>query len=169
VNIFKRSKRITDERMENVRNKIYKEMYYVIAAICFISILFNMYKYGLGNQTLIEESLIEFLILIVGGLYYLARSIYLGVFWDEIEMHDRTSKTPMSKKNIYNSIGLALIIAVAMGINSALSYADSSTQGVWYFVSVLFVSILIYLPLFLVLFVGVYYIAKKISLRNKEE
>ncbi|MGG0287293.1 DUF6773 family protein [Peribacillus butanolivorans] len=30
-------KKITDERIENVRNKIYKEMYHVIMAICLLS------------------------------------------------------------------------------------------------------------------------------------
>jgi len=46
MNLFKRTKKITDERVENVRNKIYKEMYYVILAICLVSALFKLYKYA---------------------------------------------------------------------------------------------------------------------------
>ncbi|CAH0292391.1 MULTISPECIES: DUF6773 family protein [Bacillaceae] len=162
MNLFKRTKKITDERVENVRNKIYKEMYYVILAICLVSGLFKLYKYGAGSG----ELYLEFAILVVGGLYYLARSIFLGVFWDEVEMHDRTSKTPMSRKTILGTVALALIIAIFMGVNSAVSYADSSSQGVWYFVLVSFVSVMIYLPILLLFFGGIYLLAKKIGMKN---
>ena len=83
-----------------------------------------MYKFGIGESALMEEAILELVILIVGGVYFLARSIFLGVFWDELEIHDRTSKTPMSKQTIFRSVGLALLIAIIMGINSAVSYAD---------------------------------------------
>ncbi|MEW5553393.1 DUF6773 family protein [Peribacillus frigoritolerans] len=162
VNLFKRTKKITDERVENVRNKIYKEMYYVILAICLVSALFKLYKYGAGSG----ELYLEFAILVGGGLYYLARSIFLGVLWDEVEMHDRTSKTPMSKKTVLGTIALALIIAIFMGVNSAVSYADGSSQGVWYFVLVSFVSVMIYLPILLLFFGGIYLLAKKIGMKN---
>ena len=89
MNLFKRTKKTTDERIENVGNKIYREMYHVIMAICLVSFVVKMYKYGAG----IEEAVLELVILIGGGVYFLARSIFLGVFWDEVEMHDRISKT----------------------------------------------------------------------------
>ncbi|RID82198.1 hypothetical protein D1953_18775 [Peribacillus asahii] len=165
MNLFKRTKKTTDERIENVGNKIYREMYHVIMAICLISFVVKMYKYGAG----IEEVVLELVILIGGGVYFLARSIFLGVFWDEVEMHDRTSKTSMSMKTIFSSIGLAFIIAVVMGINSAVSYADSSSQGLWYFTLVSFVSVIIYLPILLLLFGGIYLLAKKVSMRNQED
>lgn len=165
MNVFKRPKKITDERVENVRNKIYKEMYYVILAICLVSALFKLYKYGAGSG----ELYLEFAILVAGGLYYLARSIFLGVFWDEVEMHDSTSKTPMSRKTILGTVALALIIAIFMGVNSAVSYADSSSQGVWYFVLVSFISVMIYLPILLLFFGGIYLLAKKIGMKNSED
>ncbi|MFD6210721.1 DUF6773 family protein [Peribacillus sp. NPDC060253] len=165
MNIFKRKKRITDERVENVRNKIYKEMYHVILAICLVSALFKLYKYGAGSG----ELYLECVIIVAGGLYYLARSIFLGVFWDEVEMHDRTSKTPMSRKTIFGTVALALIIAIFMGVNSAVSYADGSSQGVWYFVMVSFVSVMIYLPILLLFFGGIYLLAKKIGMKNSED
>lgn len=162
MNLFKRRKKITDERVEYLRNKIYKEMYHVILAICLVSALFKLYKYGADSG----ELYLEFVIIVAGGLYYLARSIFLGVFWDEVEMHDRTSKTPMSRKTVFGTIALALIIAIFMGVNSAVSYADSSSQGVWYFVLVSFVSVMIYLPILLLFFGGIYLLAKKIGMKN---
>ncbi|MFB5283125.1 DUF6773 family protein [Peribacillus sp. Hz7] len=165
MNLFKRTKKTTDERIENVRNKIYKEMYHVIMAICLVSFVVKMYKYGAG----IEEVVLELVILIGGGVYFLARSIFLGVFWDEVEMHDRTSKTSMSMKTIFSSVGLAFIIAVVMGINSAVSYADSSSQGLWYFTLVSFVSVIIYLPILLFLFGGIYLLAKKVSMKYQDD
>ena len=162
MNLFKRTKKITDERVEYLRNKIYKEMYHVILAICLVSALFKLYKYGADSG----ELYLEFVIIVAGGLYYLARSIFLGVFWDEVEMHDRTSKTPMSRKTVFGTIALALIIAIFMGVNSAVSYADSSSQGVWYFVLVSFVSVMIYLPILLLFFGGIYLLAKKIGMKN---
>ncbi|KON70679.1 hypothetical protein AKG34_19165 [Peribacillus butanolivorans] len=158
-------KKITDERIENVRNKIYKEMYHVIMAICLLSVLFKIYKYGVGSG----ELYLELVILLASGVYYLARSIFLGVFWDEVEMHDRTSKTQMSKKTIFGTVGLALIIATIMGVNSAVSYADGSSQGLWYFVLVWCVSVMIYLPILLLFFGGIYLLAKKIGMKNSED
>lgn len=165
MDFFKRTKKITDERVEHVRNKIYKEMYHVILAICLVSALFKLYKYGAGSG----ELYLEFVILVAGGLYYLARSIFLGVFWDEVEMHDRTSKTPMSRKTILGSVIFALIISIIMGVNSAVSYADGSSQGVWYFVLVSFVSVMIYLPILLLFFGGIYLLAKKVGMKNSED
>ena len=74
----------------------------------------------------------------------------------------------MSNKTIFTSVGLSLLIAIFMGINSAVNYADSTSQGLWYFVMVLFVSIAIYLPVFLLLFGGIYIVAKKIAMKNNE-
>jgi len=168
MDVFKRTKKNTDERIENIRNKIFKEMYYVVMTICLISVFFKMYKFGIGESALMEEAILELVILIVGGVYFLARSIFLGVFWDEVEIHDRTSKTPMSKKTIFRSVGLAFLIAIIMGINSAVSYADSTSQGLWYFIQVLFVSLMIYLPILLILFGGIYMLAKKISMTSRK-
>ncbi|AMM94465.1 hypothetical protein UP17_19895 [Peribacillus simplex] len=165
MDLFKRTKKIKDERVEHVRNKIYKEMYHVILAICLVSALFKLYKYGASSG----ELYLEFVIIVAGGLYYLARSIFLGVLWDEVEMHDRTSKTPMSRKTIFGTVALALIIATILGVNSAVSYADSSSQGLWYFVLVSFVSVMIYLPILLLFFGGIYLLAKKIGMKNSED
>jgi hypothetical protein len=165
MNFFKLPKKGIDERLENVRNKIYKEIYRIIMAICLVSLIFKI----LILDTRTEGIVLELLILFVSGVYYLARSIFLGLYWDEVELHDRKGGIPMSNKTIFMSGGLSLLIAVFMGINSAVSYADSSSQGLWYFVLVLLVSIMIYLPILLLLFGGTYYLAKKIGMKNNKE
>lgn len=165
MNFFKRPKKRVDERIENVRNQIYKEIYMIISVICLVSFFLKVLLFDVGAKGVI----LELLIILVGGFYYLARSIFLGVYWDEVELHDRNSKVPMSNKTIYSSVGLALLIAIFMGINSAVNYADGTSQGMWYFVLVSFVSIAIYLPIFLLLFGGIYIVAKKIAMKNNEE
>jgi len=165
MNFFKLSKKRIDERIENVRNKIYKEIFRIISAICLGSLFLKIFILDMGT----EAAVLEFLILFVSGVYFLARSIFLGVYWDEVELHDRNSKIPMSNKTIFTSVGLSLLIAIFMGINSAVSYADSTSQGLWYFVLVLLVSIMIYLPILFLLFGGIYFVAKKIGMKNNKE
>jgi hypothetical protein len=165
MNLFKRPKKRVDERIENVRNQIYKEIYRIISVLCLGSFFLKVLLFDVGAKGVV----LELLIILVSGIYYLARSIFLGVYWDEVELHDRSSKVPMSNKTIFTSVGLSLLIAIIMGINSAVNYADSTSQGLWYFVLVLFVSIMIYLPIFLLLLGGVYIVARKISMKNNEE
>ena len=165
MNIFKRSKKKVDERIENVRNQIYKEIYLIITIICLVSLILKVFLFDVGAKGVA----LELLILFVGGVYYLARSIFMGVYWDEVELHDRNSKIPMSNKTIFTSVGLGLLIAIIMGINSAVNYADSTSESLWYFVLVSLVSIAIYLPVFLLLFGGIYIVAKKIAMKNNEE
>ncbi|MGJ7911710.1 DUF6773 family protein [Neobacillus sp. LXY-1] len=163
MKLFKRT--ATDERIENIRNKIFKEMYYLIMVICLVSIGIKVANHGFELKLMI----LELVILFLGGVYFLIRSIFLGVYWDEVEMHDRMNKTTMGTKTVWSSIGLALVIAIIFGVNSAVSYANGTTQGLWYFILVLFVSIMIYLPIFLLLFGGVHLLAKKISLKNRDD
>lgn len=165
MNFLKRPKKRTDERLENSRNKLYKEIYFIISAICLLSLVIKTYILETG----IEGIVLELLILLVSGVYFLARSIFLGLYWDEVELHDRKSKTPMSSKAIYTSGGFALVIAILMGINSAVSYADSSAQGLWYFVLVLLVSIMIYFPILLILSGGIYALARKFGAGSDQE
>jgi len=157
MNFFKRPKKRVDERIENVRNQIYKEIYMIISVLCLGSFFLKVFLFDVGAKGVV----LELLIIIVSGVYYLARSIFLGVYWDEVELHDRNSKVPMSNKTIFTSVGLSLLIAVIMGINSAVNYADSTSQGLWYFIMVLLVSIAIYLPIFLLLFGGIYIVGTR--------
>lgn len=104
MNFFKLPKKGINERLENVRNKIYKEIHRIIMAICLVSLIFKIFI--LGTRT--EGVVLELLILFVSGVYYLARSIFLGLYWDEVELHDRKSGISMSNKTIFMSGGLSL-------------------------------------------------------------
>src|SRR5699024_2651267 len=85
-NAIKKSKDAQeDEWVTQTKNKIYAEVYNLVIAICGISIvvkfLLNAYTADLHlrNDT-------EILILLIASLYYLHRSIRLGVFAAEEEM-----------------------------------------------------------------------------------
>lgn len=112
----------------------------------------------------------EIVILLASSLYYLIRSASLGIYSDAVEVHDRTSKFKMSTKNIIAGSALGLGLALYFGFRSATLYADGGLQSLWYFVLVAFVSLMIYVPLFLLLTFGLHKAANKASMHvNKEE
>ncbi|MER1986255.1 MAG: DUF6773 family protein [Solibacillus sp.] len=158
-------KQVVDERVRNAQNKIYREVYNVITLICCISIAVKFITIGVSFEVILTE----FIILIGGSSYYGFRSTQLGLFSDEVEMHDATSKIPYRKKTILYGIIFGLVIALFMGINSAVNYADSTQQGIYYFFLVSLVSLFIYVP-FLTAFLYVsYYTTKKKSDKVNEK
>lgn len=146
---FFKNKAFKDERITNTKNKIYAEIYILIVGISFISIILKYYMYNLGPASIATE----LTILIASGIYYLYRSANLGITSAEIEMHDRKSKWSRQKKNLVSSIALGIGIALFFGINSAVRYAEGVNQSITYFLLTTFVSLLIYLPFFLVILV----------------
>lgn len=158
-------KKIIDERVRNMQNQIYREVYNVITLICCLSIAYKFITIGISFQAISTE----FFVLIGGSLYYVLRSAQLGLFSDEVEMHDANSKIKYSKKTILYGALLGLFIALSMGINSAVSYADSTEQAIYYFFLVSFVSLCIYAPFFTAfLYVGYYTSKKKSDKVNKK-
>src|SRR5690625_5552693 len=81
----------------------------------------------------------ELVILIVSGVYYIYRSVKLGVVSAEIEMHDAKSKWPQRKKNLFYSILFGIVFAFSFGLNSAIQYGEGVGQSIWYFIMVTFV------------------------------
>lgn len=157
MGIFKK-KNIEDERITNTKNKIYTEVYSLVMAISGISIFLKYFIYNLGPKSIITE----LTILIASGVYYVYRSTSLGIVSAEIEMHDRKSKWSQQKKNLLSSIVLGIGIALLFGINSAVQYAEGVNQSISYFLLTTFISLLIYLPFFLIfLVVGVVILKKK--------
>lgn len=146
------NKNIVDERVYNTQNKIYREIYILTMIIVIASIAVKFYLSGI----IMESVATEMVILICGSLYYGFRSAQLGVFSDEVELHDANSKFSYSKKQLILGIGLGLVIALFMGINSAYQYADSSSQAIEYFFIVFIVSLIIYVPLYLLLLFAAY-------------
>ena len=141
MSLFNLKKKTVDERIENTKNKIYKEVYIVIMVICVISIGVKYYLYGTTAKQLITELLVMFL----SALYYGIRSVWLGIYIDEIEVHDRTSKLPLRTKNIIIGLVGGVAMAIFFGIRSSIVYGNSSNR-LWYFITVFIVSIMMYCP-----------------------
>lgn len=144
-------KKIVDERITNAQNKIYREIYMLVMLVCVISIVTKFILNGYDTDLIQLESFILF----GSGVYYLARSVQMGLFSDEVELHNQNSKIGFNKISIIVGAVVGLLIAVLMGINSAYNYADSTVQAIEYFFVVGLVCIMMYVPfLVLVLYVG---------------
>src|SRR5699024_9839916 len=143
-------------------NKIYAEVYKLVIAICGISIivklLLNAYT---GDLHLRHDT--EILILYIAPLYYLHRSIRLGVFAAEEEMKYQIGKMSSHKKNVLWSIRAGFGIAIFMGLNSAVNFGEATRQSIYYFFFVSIGSLLIYLPFMLIIFVAGRAMAKRES------
>lgn len=132
-----------DERVEQAKNQIYREMFVVVTGLCFLSILVKEYMeieaYG-GVAP-------ELTILLVMSLYYMARGWQLDIFSAEREMHDRRSRIPMTAKNfIYAGAG-GVAISLYFGTRSAILYGEGTAQSINYFFLVAAVCLMIYIPL----------------------
>lgn len=162
MNWFNKSK-LADERITNLKNQIYKEAYILIAVICSASIILKIF---LQED---PSTLTEVIVLLAGGIYYGVRSVMLGIYSEEVEAHDRENKTPYSRKNILSGLAIGLGIALFFGIRSALLYGkgDLETQA-WYFFLVFIVSLIIYLPFFIVLLTLAHHLANKASKKVSE-
>ena len=148
-----------DERITHTRNMLYKETYFVVVLICFASMLAKNIYYG-QNVSMITTELV---LLVVTALYYGIRSIKLGIYSDEVEVHDRKSKLPMNMKNVIWGLCLGVVLATWFGINSSVNYAEGTLQSIWYFILVFFVSLIIYIPIFLIVIVMTHNLAYKVS------
>lgn len=136
--------RPVDERIVNMRNKIYKEAYVFVVLICCLSVIVKYILYGPN----IGAVATELIVLLLPSLYYGIRSAFLGLYSDEVEMHDRTSKLPFSLKNVLIGLGFGVALALFIGIRSAITYGDGGAQSWWYFTIVFAASLMIYIPLF---------------------
>ena len=168
MSLFNLKKKTVDERVENTKNKIYKEAYILIMIICFTSIGVKYYLYGNNTKQVITELLVIFL----SSLYYVIRIVCLGIYMDEIEVHDRTSKLPLSTKNIIIGLVFGVGIAIFWGIRSSILYGNSGNR-IWYFIIVFLASIMMYCP-FLIAFIAISDSAarkasKKITQKHEDE
>ncbi|CDI49487.1 DUF6773 family protein [Clostridium tetani] len=159
MKLFKKNNHIVDERIENIKNKIYKEISILVMLVCTISIIVKYSMYGQNIKLVATELLIMF----STSVYYVVRIVYLGIYSDEVEMHDRTSKISMNTKNIIIGLVIGISIAIFFGFRSALLYGTTPSIRVQYFSIVFIVSILIYLPFFIIFLTFQHSIANKIS------
>jgi len=145
MRLFKQTK-VIDERIVNLKNKIYAEVFIIVTIICSLSSIVKYFFLDKG----IEDIVTELIILIFSSAYYTYRSMQLGIFSAEVEIHDATSKWPRRKKNLVGSIIGGVVIALIFGINSAVRYGDNLGQSIEYFFMVTFVSLMIYLPFLII-------------------
>lgn len=150
------NKKNVDERVRNMQNQIYREIYMIVNVICLLSIVIKFITIEIAIQAILVEGIIVF----ASSIYYVVRTTYLGIFSDEVEMHDRTSKVKLSTKNIIIGIAMGLVFALIFGLNSAVNYADTTSEAIYYFFLVFFVSLFIYAPFFSGFF-GLTYLAAK--------
>ncbi|NEU32140.1 hypothetical protein GN156_15405 [bacterium LRH843] len=153
------NKKLIDERVLNTQNKIYKEIYIIIMVLLLISIAIKFITIEMSLQVVLTE----WIIIIVTSIYYIGRAAFLGIYSDEVELHDNESKVKLSNKNIIGGISLGFVLAIIFATNSAVSYADSPQQAIYYFILVFFISLLIYAPLFVGFSTITYFVAKKKS------
>lgn len=158
----------SDERIEHAKNKIFKEAYWLTMVICLVSIIVKFSLHGSEGKVLIYTELI---ILLLTSAYYLIRSTQQGIYADEVEVHDRKSKLPMTAKNAMIGLAIGLGISVFFGVNSAIQYAEGIRQSVLYFLMVMFVSMMIYVPIMIAAMLFLHYLAQKTSrkLHNNQD
>ncbi|GGF22862.1 hypothetical protein GCM10010954_22080 [Halobacillus andaensis] len=157
-------KKPQDERVTTLQNKIYRELYYVIVLICAGSLVYKSIQGG----AIIDHIWLEMLILIGGGIYYLARASHLGIFTDEVEMHDRSSKIKLNTKNFITSLLVGAGISLFFAVNNSLKYGETTQETIFYFFLILITSLIIYSPVLFGLFVVPSLIAKHKSDRMNE-
>lgn len=158
-------KKVVDERITNTQNRIYREIYLIISAICLLSIFTKFFLYEISLKLVITE----LIIILFSSIYYIIRAVSLGIFSDEMEIHDRNSKIPMSSKNIYFSLGIGVAAGIIFGVRSAIIYGDGYLHSIYTFAIVFFASLVIYLPFFLVIIVVPYFAAKRASQKVSEK
>ncbi|ADC51526.1 hypothetical protein BpOF4_17425 [Alkalihalophilus pseudofirmus OF4] len=153
------NKKPVDERITTIQNKIYREIYYLVMLITLASVIFKFITIG----TSLNVVLTEVLILLGASTYYLIRSASLGIYSEEVEIHDSNSKVTRNKKNFYWGLALGLVLALIFATNSAINFADTSQQAIYNFILVFIVSLFIYAPFFIAFSVVTHNAAKKRS------
>ena len=162
-------KKQRDERLTNLQNKIYREMYILIVVICAMSVLYKQFLVEGGTQHLWTE----IIILLASSVFYLVRSTMLGIFSDEVEMHDRSSKMSFNKRNFLISLFLGVGFSLTFAIVNSQKYADSTQEAYSFFFTILFACLVFYIPVLFCIMVLPYAVAKyksdKINERELEE
>lgn len=165
MNLFGLSKKVKDERITQMQNKIYREMYILVTIICGLSIAVKSFLYGINTETVATELVILF----TQGVYYVIRSSGLGIFSAETELHDQHHKTTRARKNVIGGVVFGLAMAIFFGTRSAVVYAETYGTAVSYFVITFLASVMIYIPFFLIFFSGSFAVANSRSERVNEK
>lgn len=150
---------VEDERIVHMKNKIYKEVYVLIMSICMVSTIVKSFMMEDW-----KSSLLELVIVVSGGLYFSVRSIFLGIYSDEVEVHDSRSKISLKTRNLLWSIGIVAFVALFIGIRNAILYSDGSwSKGLLNFFLISSVTLLMSAPIFVVGNLIIHKLANKAS------
>ncbi|KMM37992.1 DUF6773 family protein [Guptibacillus hwajinpoensis] len=159
-------RKVLDERLSGLQNGIFRELYSIVVGLCGLSIFYEQFfgEVGLANIWL------ELVIIIGGGAYYMIRSSMLGIFTDEVEMHDRSSKWKMSTKNIVISVLVGLGISLTFATINSQRFGETRGETIEFFFTIFFTCIMIYIPFLFAILVLPYAFAKYRSDKvNKQE
>lgn len=107
--------------------------------------------------------LTELIVILAGSIYFGVRSVMLGIYSDEVEVHDQTSKISYSQRNVITGLIIGISMALFLGIRSSVMFADTAHEKWWYFFLVFIFSLLLYIPLFAGFNVIVHHFANKAS------
>ncbi|TFJ91885.1 DUF6773 family protein [Lentibacillus salicampi] len=157
--MFSRKNHSKDERITTLENKIYKEIYILVVVICVISAAIKFYQHGFH----IEAAFTEWAIFLATGIYFSYRSVKLGLYSDEVEMHDRTNKMSREKKNLIVGAVIGAVGSFGIALNSTISYVDGVANSIFNFILVFFVSIIFYVPFLVFMMIISHTIMKKKS------
>ncbi|WP_273834288.1 DUF6773 family protein [Guptibacillus sedimenti] len=157
-------KRQHDERVTNLQNKIYREMYILIVVICALSIVYKQFFVDGGTR----ELWTEVIILVASSVFYVGRSAMLGIFSDEVELRE-SSKLGFNTRNFVISLIVGVAISLFFAIRNSQKYANSSEEAFTFFFVILFGSLMIYIPVLFAIMVVPYAIAKRKSDQVNEQ
>ncbi|RKD71186.1 hypothetical protein ATL39_2581 [Sinobaca qinghaiensis] len=139
--------KVKDEWIEQTKNKIYKELYVLVVLLCFFSIVYK----ETVNPEPFNLPVAELLILAGTGIYYTIRGWQFGIFSAEKEIHDRSSRIPMTAKHFIYTVAGGVGLSLFFGIRSAVVYGEGTSQSVYYFFLTFAGSLMIYIPVMLLL------------------
>ncbi|MCA0172939.1 DUF6773 family protein [Bacillus sp. RAR_GA_16] len=157
-------KRQHDERVTNLQNKIYREMYILIVVICALSVVYKQFLVEGGTQHLWTEIIILF----VSSVFYIVRSAMLGIFSNEVEMRE-SSKLSFNRRNFMVSLFLGVGFSLLLAIRNSLKYGEGTQETIYFFLSILFGCLMIYIPVLFAIMVLPLAIAKRKSDQVNEQ
>ncbi|WP_273853511.1 DUF6773 family protein [Guptibacillus spartinae] len=157
-------KRQHDERVTNLQNKIYREVYILVLIICGLSIVYKQFFVDGGTQQIWTEVII----VVVSSVFYVGRSAMLGIFSDEVEMRE-SSKLSFNKRNFFISLFFGVGFSLLLAIRNSLKYAEGTQETVYFFLSILFGCLMIYIPVLFAIMVLPLAIAKRKSDQVNEQ
>ena len=108
-----KEKKVKDERLVQLTNRILKETYLLMAGLLVISVLVKTY----GLKLPYTQSIPELIILLVSCLYVAVRSMFLG--------GDLVDTSKQGKRlTILAALGLSLVVAILNGARNYAAYGD---------------------------------------------